>query len=160
MQESVATAQLGDDPVPMAEIGRHMCLALDRGNAVVCIAIGARRQLLEEQLADHGVNLVEALGTGTYLPLDASETLSSIIIDGSPDVIRFAEVIGAPVDLAAEQHGCVLIFGELIQLLHAQRKHSGADELEVLWWSFMTSRSVFVALPPKREHGSFPNRRG
>ena len=121
-----------------------MCTALDQGNAVVSIAIGTHRRLLETQLAVRGIDIVETLGTGQYVSLDALETLSTIMIDGSLDVIRFAEVIGAPIDRAAEQHGCVLIFGDLVPLMYAAGKHTGAVELENLWRSFLASRPMFL----------------
>ena len=94
-------------------------------------------------MAVRGIDIVEALGTGQYVSLDALETRSAIIIDGSLDVIRFAEVIGAPIDRAAEQHGCVLIFGDLVPLMYADGKHTGVVELESLWRAFLASRPMF-----------------
>ena len=136
-------AQLHDSANPIAEIGAAMCTALDQGNAVVSIAIGTHRRLLETQLAVRGINVVDALRTGRYVSLDALEALSMIMIDGHLDVIRFAEVIGAPIDRAAEQHGCVLIFGDLVPPMHAAGKHTGAVELKNLWQSFIASRPIF-----------------
>jgi hypothetical protein len=144
MQDTAPVLQLRDDATPIDEVGRAMCTALDQGNAVVSIVIDTRRRSLEKQLTVHGVNIVEALRTGTYAPLDALEVLSTIIIDGSPDVIRFAEVIGATIDRAAEQHGRVLIIGELVPLMRAEGEHAGAIELENLWRSFIAARPIFL----------------
>ena len=136
-------AQLHDGADPIAEIGAAMCRALDQGNAVVFVASGPNRQLLETQLQVRGINVVEALRTGRYVSLDALETLSTIMTDDHVDVIRFAEVIGAPIDRAAKQHGCVLIFGDLIPSRHAAGKHTGAIELNNLLQSLIASRPIF-----------------
>ena len=143
MQDRVP-AQFDDGAELISEVGAAMCTALDQGNAVVLIAIGTHRQLLETELSVRGIDIVEALGTGQYVSLDALETRSAIIIDGSLDVIRFAEVIGAPIDRAAEQHGCVLIFGDLVPLMYADGQHTGVVELESLWRAFLASRPVFL----------------
>lgn len=136
-------AQVHGGTKRIAETGTAMCAALDQGNAVVSIAIGTHRRLLETQLAGRGIDIVETSGRGQYVSLDALETLSKVMIDGSLDVIRFAEVIGAPIDRAAEQYGCVLIFGDLVPPMHAAGKHAGAVELNNLWRSFITSRPIF-----------------
>jgi len=136
-------AQLHGGANPIAEIGAAMCGALNEGNAVVFIAIGPHRRLLETHLQVRGINVVEALRTGRYVSLDALETLSMIMADGHVDVIRFAEVIGAPIDRAAEQHGCVLIFGDLVPPMHAAGEHTGAVELNSLLRSFIASRPIF-----------------
>ena len=100
-QETVPVAQFCDDATLMAEIGRAMCNELDAGNAVVSIATGTHRRLLAEQLTGHGVNLIAALSKGQYVCLNALDALSNIIIEGVPDVIRFAEVVGAILDRTA-----------------------------------------------------------
>ena len=141
MQERVP-AQFDDGAELISEVGAAMCTALDQGNAVVLIAIGTHRQLLETELSVRGIDIVEALGTGQYVSLDAPETRSAIIIDDSLDVIRFAEVIGALIDRAAEQHGGVSIFAELVPLTRTEYDHAGAIELETLCRSFIASRPI------------------
>ena len=121
-----------------------MCAELDTGNAVVSIATGTHRRLLEKQLTAHGINVVGVLGKGQYVPLNALDALSTIIVDGVPDVIRFAELVGAVVDRAATNYRRVLIFGELVPLLHSDGNHAGADALETLWRSFTASRPIFL----------------
>lgn len=133
MRETGPVAPFRDDAARIVETGRAMCMALDEGSAVVSIADGTHRRLIEEQLATRGVDIIRALATGRYVSLDARAALSTII-DGSVDVIRFAEVIGAPIDLAAEQHGRVLVFGGSEPLL----------ALESLLRSFIAARPLFV----------------
>jgi len=140
MQETTRVERFGDDSMSMA--GRAMTTALGQGRAVVCICVDAKRRLLEEQLAVLGVDLTAASATGRYASLDALDALSSIVVDGAPDVIRFAEVIGALIDRAAEQHGGVSIFAELVPLTRTEYDHTGAIELETLCRSFIASRPI------------------
>jgi hypothetical protein len=107
------------DAVLIAEIGRAMSAALGRGNAVVCIATDLHRSLLEDHACRAGTDLNHARCTEQYLSLDVVETLSRITVKGSPDVVRFAEVIGAPVDRLAAQFPQVWIFGDLVALMCA-----------------------------------------
>lgn len=129
----------------IAEIGNSMYTALTRGNAVVSIATGTHRRLLEGRLTVQHVDTVAALSTQQYVPLNALEALSMILIDDTPDVIRFAEVIGALIDRAAANYPRVLIFTELVPLMQAQGKYAGAAALEKLLRSFVASRPCFVA---------------
>jgi len=143
-QAPTSAAQFCDGATLLDEIGRAMCTELDKGNAVVSIATGTHRRLLEKQLTVHGINVVAALSKGQYVPLNARDALSAIIVDGVLDVIRFAEVVGAPIDHTATNYRRVLIFGELIPLMQGEGKHVGADALDNLWRSFVASRPIFM----------------
>ncbi len=143
-QNTAPFAQFCDETTLIAEIGSDMCTELDKGNAVVSIATGTHRRLLERQLTAHGINIVAALGAGQYVSLNALEALSTIIVDDVPDVVRFAEVVGAIIDRTATHYRRVLIFGELVPLMHADGKHAGALKLDTLWRSFVASRPIFL----------------
>jgi hypothetical protein len=138
------------DAVLINEIGRAASVALDEGNAVVCIATRAHRLLLARHLADHGLDIVALRHEEQFVALDAAETLAKIIVDGKPDVIRFAEVVGACIDRAATRYPRVWIFGDMVALMCAHGDHMGAVRLEKLWRSFNKARPVFryCAYPP------------
>ena len=55
MQDRVPT-QFDDGAELISEVGAAMCTALDQGNAVVLIAIGTHRQLLETELSVRGID--------------------------------------------------------------------------------------------------------
>lgn len=138
------------DAVLINEIGRAASVALDEGNAVVCIATRAHRHLLARHLAGHGLDIVALQHSEQFVALDAAETLAKIIVDGNPDVVRFAEVVGARIDRAATRYPRVWIFGDMVALMCAYGDHIGALRLEKLWRSFNKARSVFryCAYPP------------
>jgi hypothetical protein len=125
-----------DDAGPIANMGRAMCAALDQGNAVMCIATGTHRQLLERQLTSHGIDVLAALVREQLVALNARETLSRILIEGVPDVTRFTEVIGALVDRTTVRYPRVSIFGELLAQTRTDGKHAIAIALEDLWHFF------------------------
>ena len=138
------------DAVLLAEIGRAMSAALNRGNAVVCIATDAHRRLLEAHLDRACTDLNRAREEQQYVYLDAIETLSHVTIDGSPDVVRFAETIGGPIDRVAARFPQVWIFGDMVALMCAYGNRAGAMRLERLWRAFSEARPIFryCAYPP------------
>ena len=142
--ESQPNAARSDDPSLIVEIGRSMAASLKLGNAVVCTASGTHRRLIEQQLKIRGIDVVGALLREQLVCLNALETLTKIMLDGVPDVIRFAEVIGAPMDRAATRYPRVLIVGELTPLLRSSGNIRGAVKLGELWMSFIESRPVFL----------------
>jgi len=137
-------AQFNDDGAPrITEIGRVLSVALHQGVAVVCIATGTHRRLLERQLIAHGIDILAVLSREQYVSLNALETLSKIVIEGVPDAVRFAEVVGVLVDRSAARYPRVLIFGELVALMCADGQNAAAAELENLWRPFMAARPLF-----------------
>lgn len=144
-EESQLTTAHSDRASIVEEIGRSMAAALNHGNAVVCIATGSQRRLFEQQLKIRGIDVVGALMREQLVCLNAFDTLTKIMVDDVPDVIRFAEVIGATVDRAAVRYPGVLLFGELASLLRSNA--SGAMKLDALWESFVDSRPTFHRFP-------------
>jgi signal transduction histidine kinase len=65
--------------------------------------------------------------------LDAAETLSKFMVEGSPEPALFARVIGDIIARAAEGGQCVRIFGEMVALLWADGNYDAAIRLEELW---------------------------
>ncbi len=152
------TPACSDDAASLvAEVGRSMIASLKQGNAVVCIATGTHRRLLVQHLEVNGVDVVSALMREQLVCLNALDTLTKIMVDGELDVIRFAEVIGAPVDRAATRYPRVLIFGELDLVLRANVA-GAAIKLDKLWWSFLESRPAFFRCPDLESVRDLPGR--
>ena len=128
----------------ISAVGRAMCIALDQGAAVVCIATDAHRQRLERHLMVRGIDVDEARTTNQFICLDARETVWRLAENGVPDAEQFVAVIGDVVNQAAGRFPRVWIFGELIALMCADGHHAGAVELERIWTSFMASRPFAV----------------
>jgi signal transduction histidine kinase len=111
--------------------------ALGAGDPAVVVATKAHLDGFARRLKSRGLDVAAATAQGRYVPLDAAETLSSLLLDGWPDAARFAEVIGGA--LAGASTACttqnprIAVFGEMVALLWAEGKSEAAIHLEHLW---------------------------
>ena len=106
---------------------------LSGGDAVIVVATKPHREGLDELLTNRGLDLLEASAAGRYVSLDAAETLSQFLEQGSPDAVRFTEIIGSIITKAAADKRQVRIFGEMVALLWAEEKCDQAIRLEEMW---------------------------
>jgi PAS domain S-box-containing protein len=117
--------------------GRSIRSTLKEGGAVVVIATKDHRNGLARWLTGRGVNVPDAVKRGRYLALDAAQTLSRFVVEGWPDALRFAEVVGSAIAqsaaAAAAGNPRVAAFGEMVALLWEQGQGEAAIRLEQLW---------------------------
>jgi hypothetical protein len=78
----------------------------------------------------------QLLGLGTYISLDATDTLSAIMVNGLPDPVRFFERIGGFIEAAARaaksEEPRIVVFGEAVALLQAEGNADAAIRFEQL----------------------------
>ncbi|MGH9763360.1 MAG: MEDS domain-containing protein [Blastocatellia bacterium] len=110
----------------------YITAGLNSGEACVVIATREHLESLEERLEAEGINVADATASGRYIPLDASETLSKLMVEQLPDQGRFLNIIG-DVIARAEKCGQVRAFGEMVALLWARGNLAAALRLEELW---------------------------
>ena len=124
-------------------------VGLSEGDACIVVATKEHRESLEEQLKTAALDMTAARMRGQYLSLDASETLSKLMVDGSIEPGRFTEVVGSIVARAAESHRRVRVFGEMVALLWAEENYSTTLHLEELWNALREIHhfSLFCAYP-------------
>jgi PAS domain S-box-containing protein len=126
-----------DDEFLLDGLSRFIGSALGAGEAAVVIATKDHITGLELRLAARGLDIEVIRETGRYVALDAADTLSSLMVDGLPDAVRFLDLIGTQIrraGLKAEIEGApVALFGEMVALLWARGEHEAAIELERLW---------------------------
>jgi len=114
-------------------------------DAAVLIATRAHRQGVEARLVRRGVDLSHLTTGGRYHALDAQETLSRFMVDGTPDPLRFANTIGPVITTARSGDRRVLAFGEMVALLWAEGNRDAAIRLEELW-NDLARREMFALL--------------
>ena len=123
-----------DDTVLLDGFTRFIASALKAGNAAIVFATKSHRDSLLNRLRAEGVDTDGALQQGTYVSLDAADTLSGVMVDGLPDRVRFLEGIGGLIEAAAEaaksEQPRVVVCGEGVALLHAQGKADAANRIE------------------------------
>ena len=84
--------------------------------------------------AEEGFDVDGAIKHGMYVSLDAAEMLSTIIVNGAPDRLRFFEGLCVLIESAAKaaktEHPRVAICGECVGVLCAEGNVNAAIQLE------------------------------
>jgi signal transduction histidine kinase/CheY-like chemotaxis protein len=114
-------------------VGGFIGTGLSANDACIVVATKAHRDGLDARLQSYGVDVAAASASGQYVSLDAAETLAEFMVDGSPDPVRFAGVVGGIIARAAEGRSRVRVFGEMVALLWAEENRTAAIRLEELW---------------------------
>lgn len=122
---------------------------LKAGDGCIVVATSEHRSGLDVRLQAYGLDIAAAKTTGQYLSLDAEETLSKFMVDGSPDWSRFTEVVQPAIARTVAGRSHVRIFGEMVALLWAQGDRAAAIQLEELWNKLRESLdfTLFCAYP-------------
>jgi DNA-binding NarL/FixJ family response regulator len=125
-----------DDTVLLDSVTRFVAAALKAGNAAIVLATKSHRESLLERLKAEGVDTDGALKRGVYIPLDAADTVSTIVVNGMPDPLLFFTGIGGCIEAAAKatklEQPQVVVFGEAVALLLSEGKADAAIRFEQL----------------------------
>jgi DNA-binding NarL/FixJ family response regulator len=125
-----------DDAIFLESFTRFITAALMAGNPAIVLATKSHRDSLLQRLRTAGVDTDGALQQGTYISLDAAETLSSIMVNGLPDSARFFESVSGLIEgackVAKARHPRVAFCGERVGLLWAEGMTDAAIRLEQL----------------------------
>jgi DNA-binding NarL/FixJ family response regulator len=137
-----------DDVSFLESITHFIGTALRFGNAAVVLATKPHRDMLLEELKAQGVDADVLLQQGSYVSLDAADTLSKFMISGLPDPDRFFETFKTLIESASKaakaKHPRVAIFGEGVALLWAEGKRDAAIRLEQLGNDLAGTRKVDI----------------
>jgi MEDS: MEthanogen/methylotroph, DcmR Sensory domain len=107
--------------------------ALDDGGVAVVIATPEHRREFETRLGRAGVDLAGARDEGLYLPVDAGQALSELMVADKLDSAAFDRVIGALIAAAGAGGRPVRAFGEMVALLWDDGLVNDAVRLEEMW---------------------------
>jgi PAS domain S-box-containing protein len=124
------------------------------GQTGLIIATPEHAAGIDAALAESGINVAELKENQRYVSLDAAQTLSKFMVNGSPDRNAFHQIIGRLVAANCQATG-LRAFGEMVALLWADNNHAAAIELEELWNELgkEQSFSLLCGYPTK----AFPN---
>jgi hypothetical protein len=129
------------DEFLVATVTDFVVAALRGCDAVVVVATLRHRVAFAEAICAEGIDLDAAERDGRYQALDAAELLSSFMVDGAPDPVRFEQEAGAVIDRAAMDGRHVAIYGEMVALLWADGDVASTVALEDMWNDLAASRS-------------------
>jgi DNA-binding NarL/FixJ family response regulator len=125
-----------DDPAFLDSFTRFIAAALSAGNPAIVNATEAHRDGLLQRLKAERIDVAGAIQQGTYVQLDADESLSAIMVNGLPNPARFFKRFSGLIETASKaaksEHPRVAFCGEGVDLLWAEGKTDAAIRLEQL----------------------------
>ena len=125
-----------DDRFILDDLTQFIGAALKAGNAAIVVATQSHRDSLLPRLQAYGLDISTAIEEGRYIALDAVDALSTFMLGGMPDPVRFLRVLGNLIATAADaakgEQARVAIFGEMCHLLWAQGNAEAAIQVEKL----------------------------
>jgi len=118
----------------LAELFRNV---LRDGESVIAVTTREHRLGLLERLTAQGIDVSHAIEEGRITFCDASEELNNFMDADGPNKVRlqsqFADMIRKKAASSATQTNRVVLFGEMVAVLWAQKKYDAAIRLEQLW---------------------------
>lgn len=128
-------------------VTRFVAAGISDGDSSIVIATRAHRMDLEARLVRRGFDLNAARRRGSYVALDAAETLGKFMVGDRPDAATFDQVVGTVIERSMQGPPLrrVRAFGEMVALLWAEGKSEAAIELERLW-NDLATRHTFSLL--------------
>jgi len=123
-----------DEQELAVRVSEHLFPAVTDGDGVaIVIATPDHRRSFAEGLAGAGVDVAAARARGSYLELDANETIRGFMAGDRPDPAGFWQVVSPLLRQAAQAGRPVLVFGEMVSLLWDAGLVNAAIEVEEMW---------------------------
>ena len=137
------------------QVAGYLLVALQGDGVAVVIATAAHQRAFEGRLTQGGVDLAAAVRSGTYLALDASDTVRALMPGGRLDRDAFDRVIGGLIRQAGQQGRPVRAYGEIVALLWDAGLVNAAVQLEEMWDSLGLRHafSLFCSYPASSMSG-------
>jgi len=114
-------------------VGGYLQSAVSEGGTAVLLATPEHQILVNAWLTRTGIDLVLAWADGSYVLLDAGQTVSRFMINGRPDAAAFWQTMSPVLGAASRKQGPVRVFVEMAAVLCATGPADATVELEALW---------------------------
>ncbi len=125
-----------DDKSFLSTVAGFIAEGLANGESAIIIATPQHLSALAHLLGSNGVDLMRPLAEDRYIALDASIALSAFMVDGQPNQVMFASLVGYLIKRASRNGRRIRAFGEMVALLWAQGNRAATVRLEQLWSDF------------------------
>ena len=118
----------------IAGVSAFLFDAWKKGEHLLVVARAAHWALTAAELQARGCPVPRLIADGRLVVLDAATTLATFMVNEDPDPAKFRASIGDLVSrvCAESEHG-VAAYGEMVDILAAQRNFQAAEQLEALW---------------------------
>jgi hypothetical protein len=114
-------------------VSGFLLTAVQDGGVAIVAATPDHRRSFAGRLAAAGVDVAAARERGSYLALDAGETIRGFMVADWPDPASFWLVMSPLLRQAAKAGQPVRVFGEMVSLLWDAGLVNAAIEVEALW---------------------------
>jgi DNA-binding NarL/FixJ family response regulator len=147
-----------DDAVLLESFTRFIAVALKANNPVITVSTQSHIDSLIQSLNAEGMDVNAAIERGSFIPLNAGERLSSLMVDDLPDRLRCMNAARGLVEAARSangKHSRIAICGECAPLLLAQGNAKAAILLEQLCndLAHMHELDILCAYPSSSFYG-------
>ena len=142
---------LEDDSVFLNTCTPFVADALQVADATIVIATRPHREGLIQKLMADGFDIDNAIQQGSYISIDAHETISTIVVNGVPDTGRFFTGIQSLIESAGKkaetEHPRVAFLGECAGLMCAEGNSNAAILLERMANDLIRTHGVEILCP-------------
>ena len=125
-----------DDAAFVETVANFVTAALMAGGAAIALCTKPHHDLLYQALKLQDMDIDAAIGHGAFISLDAAEVLSTFMVNGWPDRVRFFAGFGNLIGLASNalknSTARIAVFGEGVALLCDEGNVEAAIQLEQL----------------------------
>jgi DNA-binding NarL/FixJ family response regulator len=146
-----------DEESLLDSFANYIKRALDAKNAAIVLVSDEHEIAIRSRLLLNGVDVSQAIKSGTYIPVDVREILSSIIVDGRSDPTRFEEVtrriIGKGIRGQKRDAFKITLCAQCAPALWSAGLLETATELERLWDEFARVHSIETLCGYVQDHG-------
>jgi hypothetical protein len=127
------TVLFHDGDVELADrVYEHLFGDGEPGTAVL-VASPEHRRLITDRMARAGIDAACEWAEGSFVVLDAGETLAGFMVAGWPDAAAFWRTMSPVLKRAMARPGEVRVFGEMVAQLWESGDTGAAVDLEALW---------------------------
>jgi hypothetical protein len=116
-----------------SSVADYLAAGLLADEAAIIVASEAHTHDIKRQLQARGCDVAAACANGSFVALDAQDTLNQFSADGVIDADAFHEVVGQAIASLTSGSRPLRAFGEMVVLLWMQGKRQAAIQLEELW---------------------------
>lgn len=109
---------------------------------IIIIATPAHSEAFERCLAAKGFNVPEAKARGQVVFLDAADSLSQFMENGTPSATKFQTLFAKRIEELSSKYSKVRAYGEMVNLLLINGNIAGTLGLENLWNRLIQTHSI------------------
>ena len=137
-----------DDAVLLDELAALFRGSLGEGRSVAATMTSSHRSGLERRLLAQSVDVSEATQNGRLCMLDADQALSEFMEPAGPSrerfLLQFGNILRTLKATTVAKGSGVVVFGEMVAVLWAQKKYEAAIRLGELWNELALTSSFYL----------------